>query len=350
MIHLINRKFKEDTTDSMLFTPIVENIRTKIGSEKVIVWAQSPSADVNLGSRPAFKLLFYAARKINKGDTIFVTSTPPTLVFMILMIRCFRNFKIIFQVQDLYPDMFKLFDWKFKIVYYLSILPSNFLYKFVDVFVTISEEIKHYLIKQYHISEKNIFVEENWTDINCINFNEKPITNRIVYIGNIGKAHDYSFFLNYIMKGDNMNEIVIKTDNSSKIKLSNSDKIDANGLKKIDLPQFVTWNHTRYSKDELTDFLSKFDYSIVFLGKDFDKLLFPCKIYTSLAMLMPIIYFGHEDSFINRWLITNKLGFHYSTIHENYKNLNFYKMNIERFNKENPIENKIEYISKIILK
>lgn len=350
MIHLISRKYKEDTTDSMLFTPIVENIISKMGSENVCIWAQSPGADVDLGSRPAFKLLVDAARKINRGDTIFVTSTPPHFVFMILMIRCFRNFKIIFQVQDLYPDILKILDWRFQVLYYLTIIPSYFLYKLVNVFLTISDEIKDHLIQQYNISGKDIFIEENWTDIECVNLFEKPLTNRIVYIGNIGRAHDYNYFLKYIMTETVTTEIVIKTDNSSKIKLSNSDKIDANGLKQVNLPPFIHWNHTRYSKDELSEFLSGFDYSIVFLGRNFDKILFPCKIYSSLAMLMPVIFFGPKDSFVNIWLEKYNLGFHYSTLKENYKNLDFYRKNIDRYNKENPIEKKIEHITQIILK
>lgn len=350
MIHLVSRKYKEDTTDSMLFTPIVENVKSKVGSSRVYVWAQSLAADVNLGSRPALKLLCDAAGKIKQGDTVFVTSTPPHFVFIILIIRCFKEFKIVFQVQDLYPDILKILDWRFKALYYLMILPSYFLYKLVDIFVTVSDEIKEHLIKQYNISEKYIFVEENWTDIECIHLFEKPIANRIVYIGNIGRAHDYNFFLNYIMKEAVTTEVVIKTDNSSKIKLSNSDKIDANGLKQISLPAYIQWNHTRYSKEELSEFLSGFDYSIVFLGNNFDKILFPCKIYSSLAMLIPVIFFGPKDSYVNIWLEKYNLGFHYSSIKENYKNLDFYRENIDRYNKENSIEKKIEHISQIILK
>lgn len=350
MIHLVSRKYREDTTDSMLFTPIVENIRVKMGSAHICVWAQSSDADVNLGSRPAMKLLTVAARRIKNGDTVFVTSTPPHFVFMVLLIRCFKKFKIIFQVQDLYPDILKILDWRFKLLYYLTILPSYFLYKLVDGFVTISDRIRDHLIQQYNISATDIFVEENWSDIECINLFEKPINNRIVYIGNIGRAHDYSYFLQYVMTQSLPLEVVIKTDNSSKIKLSRSDKIDANGLKQINLPNFIQWNHTRYSMEDLAEFLSGFDYSIVFLGNNFDKILFPCKIYSSLAMLMPIIFFGPKDSYVNIWLEKYNLGFHYSSIGTNYKKLDFYRQSIYRFNKENPIEKKIEYISKIIIK
>ena len=176
MIHLINRKYKEDTTDSMLFTPIVENIISKVGSENVCTWAQSPRADINLGSQPALKLLFYAIFKIKVGDTIFITSTPTYFVFIILIIRCLKKFKIIFQVQDLYPDILRIFNWEFKIVYYFTFIPSYFLFKLVDVFLTISDEIKHQIIKQYGISANNIFVEENWTDIDCITLKNKPLT------------------------------------------------------------------------------------------------------------------------------------------------------------------------------
>ena len=65
---------------------------------------------------------------------------------------------------------------------------------------------------------------------------------------------------------------------------------------------------------------------------------------------MPVIFFGPKDSFVNIWLEKYNLGFHYSAIKDNYKNLEFYRNKIDRYNKENPIEKKIEHITQIILK
>jgi len=334
----------------MLFTPIVEDIIAENGRGNVLVWARSPDADVNLESSAYLIRLFIKGfSSIKKGDTVFVTSTPPFLSFVVLFLRLFKRFRVIFQVQDLYPDIMKFLSWKYKLVYYAVYPFSWILYQKVDLYLTISDRIKDQLIKNYNINAAHITVVENWTDIDNTALTQVQASNRIIYIGNIGKAHDYTYFLDYILKKNCPWDIVIKTDNSSKINVFNSNELNGNGLKTHELPGFIEWNHKRYSKDELSEYLRGFDYSIVFLGKDFDRILFPCKIYSSLSMLMPVIFFGPEDSFVNQWLEKNNLGFHYSKIEENYDKINFYRENIYQYNISNPFEQKINTISKIIL-
>jgi hypothetical protein len=350
MIHLISRKYLEDTTDSMLFTPIVKNVIYKAGKDNVTIWAKSKFADIDLGGTfYLFNLFLIGLTKIKKDDTVFVTSTPPFLSLLILLLRIFKKFKIVYQVQDLYPDILKLLSFQYRIAYRITFPVAYFLLKKVNTFITISDCIKNQIIENYSIKPDNIFVVHNWSDIDNFEFSNKEISNKVIYIGNIGKAHDYSYFLDYIKFNKIHFEVVIKTDNTSKISIiKTSKKVLGNGLKKLSLPEFITWNHTRYSKEDLAKFLTEFDYSIVFLGHGFDRILFPCKIYASLSLLMPVIFFGPRESYINKWLETNNLGFHYSTIEQNYKKLNFYRDSIYRFNQCNPDIDKIKLITKHI--
>lgn len=351
MIHLISRKYLEDTTDSMLFTPIVESVINLVGKKNVTVWAISKDADVNLGTKFYLINLFrYGFAKIKKGDTVFVTSTPPFLSLVILILRVFKKFRIVFQVQDLYPDIMNFLSAKYRVVYICVYPLAYMLYKKVDTFITISDCIKEQIKENYSIDPKKIIVVQNWTDIENIPFSEKEASNKVIYIGNIGKAHDYSYFLKYVNSGNIPLDIVIKTDNTSKIKVFKSSRVLANGLKDYILPNFISWNHTRYSKEDLAVFLSDFDYSVVFLGEGFDRILFPCKIYSSLSLLMPVIFFGPENSFVNKWLEDNKLGFHYSRINQNYNKLNMYRKSIYQFNQLNPDSENILLISKTIIK
>ncbi len=351
MIHLINRKYMQDTTDSMLFTPIVEDIIAKAGRVNVTVWARSSKADINLESHLyLLKLFLKGFGRIKRTDTVFVTSTPPFLSFVILFMRFFKRFKVIVQVQDLYPDIMKFLSWKYKFTYYIFYPFAYILYKQADSFLTISDCIAKQLIENYNIQPGRISVAENWTDIDDIEFKEVQPTNKIIYIGNIGRAHDYSYFVDFVLAGNIPSlDIVIKTDNSSKINVFNSAKLSADGLKAQSLPSFIEWNHDRYSKEELAAYLLQFDYSFLFIGQDFDRILFPCKIYSSLSQLLPVIFFGPEESYINQWLEENELGFHYSRIAENYRKLNLYRHNIHKYNLLNTFEKKINKISKIIL-
>lgn len=350
MIHLINRKYLEDTTDSMLFTPIVENVINRVGQENVTIWATSYNADVNLGTRYyLFNLFIFGLRKIKQNDTVFVTSTPPFLSLVILILRLFKKFRVVFQVQDLYPDIMNFLSFKYRIIYKCVHPLAYIIYRNVDTFITISDCIKEQIINNYSIKPQKIIVVQNWTDIENASFSEKETINKVIYIGNIGKAHDYSYFLEYVNSGNVPLEIVIKTDNTSKIKIFRSSQSLANGLKDFTLPDFISWNHTRYTKKDLTIFLSSFDYSIVFLGESFDRILFPCKIYSSLSLLMPIIFFGPKDSYVCQWLESNKLGFHYSEIENNYNKINMYRKSIYNFNKLNTDLQKINTISKTII-
>lgn len=351
MIHLISRKYLEDTTDSMLFTPIVESVIDFAGKNNVTVWATSRDADVMLGTKYyLYNLIIYGFKYIKKNDTVFITSTPPFLSLVILFIRFFKKFRVVLQVQDLYPDIMNYLSFKYRI-FYTCLHPIAFiLYKKVDTFLTISDCIKEQIQKNYSIRSQNIVVVQNWTDIENISYSDRNISNKVIYIGNIGKAHDYSYFLEYLNHHKIPLEIVIKTDNTSKIKVFKSSKILANGLKDYILPNFISWNHTRYTKLELAKFLLEFDYSFVFLGEGFDRVLFPCKIYSSLSLLIPVIFFGPKDSFVSQWLEDNNLGFHYSKIEENYNKLNFYRESINQFNLLNPYSQKLKTITKYIIK
>ncbi len=350
MIHLISRKYKQDTTDSMLFTPVVEQLEKKIGKENMTVWARSPHADVNLEGRYYLYTLFFSGLKnFKKGDVIFVTSTPPFLSIVVLLVKLFKKFKVIFQVQDLYPDLMKFLPGKYNLAYRF-IYPFTFiLYRMVDHFVTISDKIKENLISNYKVNPKLISIVENWTDLGNIAFSESGRKGKVIYIGNIGRAHDYSYFLDYIFTNGIDLKVVIKTDNSSKLNVFNSKKLSAKGLKAVPLPETVEWNHTRYSQDELAAFLGEFDYSIVFMGEGFDKVLFPCKIYASFAQLLPVIFFGPKDSYINQWLEVNNLGFHYMDMNEKYNNLNSFRKSIDNLNNQYTIAVKLDQLTKIIL-
>lgn len=349
MIHLINRKFNEDTTDCMLFDPIVEKIKSEYLSDQVFVWANSPSADYNL-AKSVFSLRYIKLilTKIKKNDTVFITSTPPFQVIILLFFKFFKNFNVIFQIQDLYPDFLKFVSKKYKILYYLIYPFAYLLYKKVDKFITISDSIKDYFSVNYKIKKSKIYVIENWSDIEQINFSPKNISNKIVYIGNIGKAHDCSYFTDYLLKSNNKIKFSIKTDSVSKLRVSSSLTSNLEKLKN-DFEGRIVWINKRFNKHDLSNYLISFDYSMIFLGKDFDKVLFPCKIYASLDLLIPIIFFGPKNSEILIWLVKNNLGFHYSEIQSKYKNLNLYRESIEKFNFKNSNKNKIKSISNLLL-
>jgi hypothetical protein len=65
--------------------------------------------------------------------------------------------------------------------------------------------------------------------------------------------------------------------------------------------------------------------------------------------IMPIIFFGPQDSYVCMWIEENNLGFHFSKINQNYHKLNMYRKSIFQFNQMNPDSKKIQAISKIII-
>ena len=118
MIYLINRKYKSDTTDSMLFTPIAEKLLERNDHKNILVWSSSNDSDVALNKYfPSLQLFFLGLIKFKSSDTIFITSTPFTYSFALLVVRFFKCFRIIYQVQDLFPDFLNYLDFRYKFLY-----------------------------------------------------------------------------------------------------------------------------------------------------------------------------------------------------------------------------------------
>lgn len=349
MIYLINRKYKSDTTDSMLFTPIVERVLELTEGKNIKVWSSSKESDITLNKHcPSLHLFFLSLRKINSDDKVFITSTPFTYSFAILCARSLKRFRLVYQVQDLYPDFLNYLNVGYKFLYRLLHPICFFLHSNIDLFFTISPQIQKQIISNYRVIPNKVIVVENWSDLTNVEFSYRKLSNQVVYLGNIGRAHDFRYILDHLSSPLSFIQMTVKTDTKSKDKLLKKiSLLNQDRLKKVN--QNLRWESRRLSLDEMPIFLMDFDYSAVALGDGFDQVLFPCKIYSSMALLMPIIFFGPEESYINKWISENGFGFHFSQIEKCYSNLNYYRSNIAKYNVKNPLISKLNLIVRSIL-
>ena len=103
-----------------------------------------------------------------KNETIVLTSNPPMLGFVLILLKKISKFNLIFWCQDIFPDTLIVSDiLKSKnIFFYLLRLINKFIYNNVDKIVTISNSMMKTLIKDYRVNSNKIIVIENWNLLN----------------------------------------------------------------------------------------------------------------------------------------------------------------------------------------
>lgn len=275
-----------------------------------------------------------------KNETIVLTSNPPVLGFILILLKKISKFNLIFWCQDIFPDTLIVSNiLKSKnILFYLLKLINKFIYNNVDKIVIISNSMKKTLIKDYRVDNNKIIVIENWNLLNLKNKNiikKKNITNNhkinIFYNGNISPAHDKEFAIDFIKQIKNK-------DLNFKI-FSNSQNIN----KKFDKKLF---NKGFLNNNSFHRCLLKSDFQMIFSKPNALKYIYPSKTYNILYYKKPIIYFNKNDNdeivkflkkykigvninnknkkkFVNLFSDTKKIRFLIKSYKSNFKKLNF---------------------------
>lgn len=139
-----------------------------------------------------------------KQDLIFAPSSPPlTNGICAYIIALFKKIPMIYNIQDIYPDMaIKLGILKNNVVIKIMRLVENFVYRKANKVIVISKEMKRNLISK-KIKNYKIEIIPNFVDTSFIKPMEKKnefslrfgLHNKFVvmYAGNIGLPHGLEF-------------------------------------------------------------------------------------------------------------------------------------------------------------
>lgn len=241
--------------------------------------------------------LFVLIKKIT-ADVVYVYHPPATLTFPALILKLFKRKKIVYDIQDLWPDTLKSTGMLTN-EFVLSIIGIylRFCYKIFDKIVVLSEGFKFELIKR-GVTQNKIEVIHNWSlefvpeKEEFINpFSDLRESKIILFAGTMGKAQalekiliaaevcqteqmDYHFaFVGGGIEVDRLKEI-----------------------KKIKELGNVTF-FPRVTANEVHDYLSRADLLLVHLKNDpLFEITIPSKIQAYLKAGKPILCGVKGDS------------------------------------------------------
>jgi len=261
------------------------------------------------------RVLFY-----ERPHLVFVLSTPPFISFSGLMLKILKKSKVIYNVQDLFPDLaIELGKLKNKLFIGFLKKLSELIVRKVDKVVVVGEymekKIREELLKE--TSENNhIITIHNWADGDKIkvlrgNIEDNFLRKKwglegkfvVLYSGNIGYLHEFDTIIyaaDFLAK-EGLKEIVFVFIGEGIKKNYIEEKAREKGLNNI---LFFSYQ----PREMLTYSLGLADVSLVTLEKGFEGMVVPSKIYGILASGRPVIVVVGGESEIIEIIRKGKCG------------------------------------------
>jgi glycosyltransferase involved in cell wall biosynthesis len=242
------------------------------------------------------RVLFY-----ERPHLVFVLSTPPFISFSGLMLKTLKKSKVIYNVQDLFPDLaIELGKLKNKLfigfLKKLSVLIVRKVDKVVVVGEYMEKKIGEELLKET-IYNNHIITIHNWADGDKIKVLRGDIEDNflrkkwglegnfvVLYSGNIGYLHEFDTIISAadFLAKERLKEIVFVFIGEGIKKNYIEEKAREKGLNNI---LFFPYQ----PREMLTYSLGLADVSLVTLEKGFEGMVVPSKIYGILASGRPVI-------------------------------------------------------------
>lgn len=242
---------------------------------------------------------------IAKVDLILSPSPPLTIGFMNLGLAYLKKCKVIYNVQEIYPDILKMkegfllrfFKWMEREVYNKSDAVTTIDQVFYNTIVNrFIDENKLHLIPNfvdtdvYHPCEwKGVLNEQAFVDNNNVH---------LLYAGNIGLAQDWDPLIALAEKSKDMPiEFIIVGEGVKKKYLLN--EINKRGISNIKVLPYQPRHLMPY-------ILSYSDINFIFMNPNMEKDGLPSKIYTIMSCGKPLLVMSSSDTPIARFLSNKK--------------------------------------------
>ena len=275
-----------------------------------------------------FKIIF----RVMKNETIVLVTNPPTLLFVVGLLKKVINFNLIIILQDIFPENAaasgilnkKTFVYKFILSF------VNFGYKQADKLIACGEDMAQYFTTK-GVDSNKISVIPNWADHELIlpglnidrneyfnmNLNDKII---LEFAGNIGRVQGLDSFLNLFEKTNNDKLVLIIIGDGANKKYIEKHIEDKN-LKNVFL-------FSSKPRNEQNAFLNSCDIGLVTLCNGMFGLGVPSKVYNIMSAGKPILYVGDKNSEVDNYISRNKIGWSFDWSEE--KNIIFFLNNINQ--------------------
>jgi len=262
-----------------------------------------------------FFKVWFRFLKVRRKSTILVLTTPPLVGLIPVIWKPFKEFKVIYSIMDLYPDVFDVLNIMKK---------SSFVYKFLgwiehtiisksDYVVAIGNSMRK-RITMYYGNDDKIVVIQNRALKEQRKYSEKKISIGksekcfvIQYAGNLGRVHEFQTVLGALelLKQKGIEDVKFQFIGGG----FNYDKFKSLVEKsKMEYIEFLPY----ISRTKIVDFLIKSDVQLVISKSDLLDTAFPSKFYGIIAVGKPMIYICEGEDDITEYIEKYKIGFRVS--------------------------------------
>jgi len=272
------------------------NIKTKFLSYLTFYW----------------KLFWFLLFKTERNSIILTLSSPPLISFIPIMLKNIKKYKLIYNIQDLYPDILERIDKKNKnkFFYIISKKISQKIINGADIIVVIGSCMEKTLKEEYQVNENKLTVIENWALKEIEEYKNEKVLNdnnhfKILYSGNMGRGHEHETILKCIekLKNDDLQNIFFEFVGGG---------YNYNLLKsKVGKYEFVQFK-SYVEKEKLPEIISSADVCLVIGSKELEGIIVPSKFYGIVAAGKPVIYISSGNDTISEHIRKGHLGFHIS--------------------------------------
>jgi glycosyltransferase involved in cell wall biosynthesis len=294
-----------------------------------------PSLDKNKLFQRALRLILLTIKmswfilfKVQKNDHVLITTNPTFLLIAVSLIKNLKGFYLEILVHDVFPEnlvpagLIKKDGFQFK---FLSRIYNNS-YRNADRIIVLGEDMK--MLFQQKISNKNIKIDviPNWSDndispLHDFNISEYlgiDVNNKIVigFAGNLGRLQGVLEFIDLFSKSGNLNIVLIIIGDGA-LKFPLIDKLKNENILNV-------YYLGPKGRNEQIFFLNACHIGLVTLINGMSGLGVPSKTYNLMAAAKPILYFGDQNSEIDKYIKKFDCGWSFSWANE-VEIINFFK-------------------------
>ena len=245
--------------------------------------------------------VFFQALFHEKPDLVFVLSTPPFISLSGLILKVFKGSKVIYNVQDLFPDLaVELGELKNKLFIKFLKKLSKLIIRKVDKVIVVGEYMEkktgEELLKETS-KNNHIITIHNWADGDKIKVLRGDIEDNflrkkwglegkfvVLYSGNIGYLHEFDTIISAadFLAKEELKEIIFVFIGEGIKKNYIKEKVRQKRLSNVLLFPYQSYEILNYS-------LGIASVSLVTLEKGFEGMVVPSKIYGILASGKPVV-------------------------------------------------------------
>ena len=254
-------------------------------------------------------------RKLKKYKAVTVYSNPPILPIVPLIAKKLYGTKLVFVCYDVYPEIAYASGniRKGSLIDRVMNRINRKLYEKADIVVTLTDEMKSFLIEHREdLNKERVVTVENWAheketvtpkkeSYERFGFTENQLI--VGYFGNLGTCQDIDTLLHtaYALKDDDRFGFLIVGHGNKKEKAK--DFVSKNELKNVKIFDFLVG-------DDFKEAVAISKCSVVSLERGLIGMCAPSKYYSCLLGGHPIIALVEEKSYLAREVEAQQIGYH----------------------------------------